>query len=85
MPSVQRTNYKFLDFRRVVNAEYSLLGISQSSEIYKRTFRNSVSVPSSWVGRNDAQCVGSSGIYTEKGGEAMKWRDPIGEREEWGW
>jgi hypothetical protein len=34
--------------------EYSLLGISSASEFYKPTFRNSMSVPSSWVGRNDA-------------------------------
>jgi hypothetical protein len=27
-----------------------------------------VSVPSSWVGRNDAICIGSSGIYTGKRG-----------------
>jgi hypothetical protein len=33
--------------------EYSLLGISPVSEFYKLTFRYSVSVPSSWVGRND--------------------------------
>jgi hypothetical protein len=32
--------------------EYRLLGISPASEYYKPTFRNSVSVPSSWVGRN---------------------------------
>jgi hypothetical protein len=37
-----------------VNVEYSLLGISLASEFYKLTFRNSVSVPSSWVSRNDA-------------------------------
>jgi hypothetical protein len=45
------------------------MGISPTSEYYKPTFRNSVSVPSSWVGRNDAQCIGSGGIYTGEGRE----------------
>jgi hypothetical protein len=67
----------WLQRRKVNELEYSILGISPASEFYKLTFRNSVSVPSSWVGR--------SGIYTGKEGEAMEWRDPIGEREEWGW
>jgi hypothetical protein len=34
--------------------EYSLLGMSPAPEFYKPTFRNSVSVPFSWVGRNDS-------------------------------
>jgi hypothetical protein len=38
----------------VVIVEYRLLGISPASEYYKPTFRNSVSVPSYWVGRNDS-------------------------------
>jgi hypothetical protein len=29
-------------------------------------FRNSVSVPSSWVGRDDAISIGNSGINTRK-------------------
>jgi hypothetical protein len=44
------------------------MGISPASGYYKPTFRNSVSVPSSWVGRNDVRCIGNSGIYTGKGG-----------------
>jgi hypothetical protein len=51
-----------------VNVEYSFLGISPASVFYKPTFRNSVSVPSSWVGRNDAISIGNSGIYTRKRG-----------------
>jgi hypothetical protein len=51
-----------------VNVEYSLLGIYPVSDFYKPTFWNSVSVPSSWVGRNDAVTLGSSGIYTRKRG-----------------
>jgi hypothetical protein len=43
-----------IDLNNVIFVEYSLLGISQASEFYKPTFRNSVLVPSSWVGRNDA-------------------------------
>jgi hypothetical protein len=32
-------------------------------------FWNSVSVPSSWVGKNDAVMIGSSDIYTGKRGK----------------
>jgi hypothetical protein len=34
-------------------AEYSLLGISPAPDVYKPTFRNSMSVPSSWVDKNE--------------------------------
>jgi hypothetical protein len=39
----------FLDFRRVVHVEYFLLGITPASEFSESTFRNLVSVPSSWT------------------------------------
>jgi hypothetical protein len=42
-----------------VNVEYSLLGIYPASEFYKPTFRNPVSVPSSWVGRKMEPTRGS--------------------------
>jgi hypothetical protein len=69
-----------------VSIEYSLLGISPASGYYyKPTFRNSVSIPSSWVGRNDARCIGNSGIYTGKGGVGYELERSNSKREEWGW
>ena len=40
-----------------------LLGISPTSEVYKQTFRNSVSVPSSWASRNNTR-LWLGGKYT---------------------
>jgi len=36
-------------FHRVLNVVFFLLGDSPASEFYVRTFRNTLSVPSSWV------------------------------------
>jgi hypothetical protein len=68
-----------------VSIEYSLLGISPASGYYyKPTSRKSVSVPSSWVGRNDARCIGNRGIYTGKGGGGYELERSNRKREESG-
>jgi hypothetical protein len=41
--------FEFLDFRRVFDVEYFLLGITPASELSESTFRNLVSVASSWT------------------------------------
>jgi len=38
-------------FRRVLNIVCFLLGNSPASEFYMPTFRNTLSIPSSWAGR----------------------------------
>ena len=50
-------------FRRVLNVVSILLGISPASEVYKPTFRNSVSVPSSCASRNNTGLL-VGGKYT---------------------
>jgi hypothetical protein len=50
--------FGFLDFRRVFDVEYFLLGITPASELSESTFQNLVSVPSSWT-----RCVGVAPMH----------------------
>jgi hypothetical protein len=67
-----------------LNVEYGLLGISLASDFYKPMFRNSVSIPSSWVGRTDAVTKRRSGIYTGKRGAGYEVERSNGKEEQSG-
>ena len=63
------TMFLISNFRRLLNVVCFLLGNSPASELYMPTFRNTLSVPASYVDRYTDRVFRNVGIYNSDAGE----------------